>query len=39
MNNIIELIRRNEELFFENAEELNDEEVEQEDIEIGRAHV
>lgn len=32
MNNIIELIRRNEELFFENAEELNDEEVEQEDI-------
>ena len=30
MNNIVELIKRNERLFFENAEELNDEEVEQE---------
>ena len=32
MNRIVELIRSNEQLFFENAEELNDEEVEQEDI-------
>lgn len=32
MNNMIELIRRNERLFFQNAEELNDEEAEQEDI-------
>lgn len=32
MNHIVELIKSNEQLFFENAEELNDEEVEQEDI-------
>ena len=32
MDNIVELIKRNEQLFFENAEQLNDEEVEQEDI-------
>ncbi len=32
MDTIIELIKRNEQLFLENAEELNDEEVEQEDI-------
>lgn len=32
MNNILELIKSNERLFFEHAEELNDEEVEQEDI-------
>lgn len=32
MNHIVELIKNNERLFFENAEELNDEEVEQEDI-------
>lgn len=32
MDNIVELIKKNEQLFFENAEELNDEEVEQEDI-------
>ncbi len=32
MNRIVELIKSNEQLFFENAEELNDEEVEQEDI-------
>lgn len=32
MNNIVELIKTNERLFFENAGELNDEELEQEDI-------
>ncbi len=32
MNNIVELIKKNEQLFLENAEELNEEEVEQEDI-------
>jgi len=32
MDNILELIKENERLFFDNAEELNDEEVEQEDI-------
>ncbi len=32
MDDIIELIKRNERLFFENAAELNDEEIEQEDI-------
>ena len=32
MNNIVELIKRNERLFFENAGELNDEELAQEDI-------
>lgn len=32
MNNILELIKSNERLFFEHVEELNDEEVEQEDI-------
>ena len=32
MNNIVELIKTNERLFFENAVELNDEELEQEDI-------
>lgn len=32
MNNIIELIKKNEQLFLDNAEALNDEEVEQEDI-------
>lgn len=32
MNNIIELIKKNEQLFLENAEELKDEEVAQEDI-------
>lgn len=32
MNTIIELIKSTERLFFENAEELNDEEVEPEDI-------
>ena len=32
MDDIIELIKRNERLFLENAAELNDEEIEQEDI-------
>lgn len=32
MNNIIELIKKNEQLFLDNAEALNDEEVEREDI-------
>lgn len=32
MDNIVELIKRNEQLFLRNAEELNDEGVEQEDI-------
>ena len=32
MDNIVELIKRNEQLFLEYAEELNDEEVEQDDI-------
>lgn len=32
MDNIMKLIKRNERLFFENAEELNDEEIEQNDI-------
>ncbi|MBC1340254.1 SMI1/KNR4 family protein [Listeria welshimeri] len=32
MNNIIELVKKNEQLFLKNAEELNGEELEQEDI-------
>ncbi len=32
MNGIVELIKKNEQLFLENAEELNDEELEQEDL-------
>lgn len=32
MDNIIEVIKRNEQLFLDNAEELNDEEIKQEDI-------
>lgn len=32
MNNIIELIKKNEQLFLDNAEELDGEEVEQEDL-------
>lgn len=32
MDNVIEVIKRNEQLFLDNAEELNDEEIEQEDI-------
>ena len=32
MDSIVELVKRNEQLFLENAEALNGEEVEQEDI-------
>lgn len=32
MDNVIEVIKRNEQLFLDNAEELNGEEIEQEDI-------
>ena len=32
MDSIVELVKRNEQLLLENAEALNDEEVEQEDI-------
>ena len=32
MNDIIELIKKNEQFFLENAEELDDEEIEQEDL-------
>ena len=32
MSSIVDLIKRNEQLFFKNADELNDEEMEQEDI-------
>jgi len=32
MDSIVELIKKNEKLFLENAEELNDEEIEQEDV-------
>lgn len=32
MDNVIEVIKRNEQLFLDNAEELNDEEIKQEDI-------
>ena len=34
MDSIVELVKRNEQLLLENAEALNDEEVEQEDIDV-----